>query len=1129
MMAVVRALACSIALVSVLSIGRPATAQHKLATEIVAQLGHTGGVNALAFSPDGRLLASGSDTVRLWDVASGRLLRSIRNPVGGVYDVWFSRDGIRLFAASSGRRVEVLDPSSGEYVKLIELDNNMYHGDPSPDGRLVIASGMGPLEVRDLTTGNLVRKYDFSSSEGGEARASFSPDGKLIVAAHDRTITLWDAGSGRKVRAFEAHPRKTNRVIFSPDGLHLLSHGWTDTLKLWEAASGRLVATFDRPPGGVIPAFVFSPDGRTLAVEGDNNEGSVHIRDARTGKILREMRHSPQALAFSRDGRLLASGSFDGSIKLWDPQSGALLRIISATTSNTYAWDDNKDVNEAKMDEGDARSVAVSPDGRLMATGRGFGGVKVWDATAGRMIADVPGFTSPMQFTPDSRELLAASGQGKGFALLDPASGSVIRTFEGHAKPVLSIAVSADGGRFLSGSADNTIKLWERATGKLLRTLTGHDFFVTGVAFVPGGDQVFSTGPMGGCRIWNIAEKASWMSRIGSLLTRDQIATFACNENRGTNGKAFSLSQDARFLAMGVDDEKAIGNTTIRIYAAETGQPLRDFVKPHKTQVTSLAFSSDGSMLLSGSQDPEIKLWIFEKGNYQALRTVKTFRGHAGDILSLAFMPNDRRFISASQDGTLRLWDIESGSTVLRMMSRRSGEWLALTADGFFDASREPDAMMHIVRGFDVTTIGQVHQSLYNPDLVRETIAGDANGEVREAAKVVNLDKVLASGPAPTVAILPRLEGNRAMGDLVTLQARIIDRGKGIGRVEWRVNGVTAAVAAKPASRGAEITLTQQLALDAGENIVEVVAYNAGDLLASVPARTSITAKDWTGGKKPKLHILAVGINSYVDEGVRRGNDLLRFGPLALAVKDATTLAGDLKRAAMADYASVNVTLALDAQATRANLDRIVDRLAGEVHSRDTFVLFIAAHGASENGRFYVIPQDFQSGSGYLSRDAIGQDRLQDWLSNRIKARRALILLDTCESGALVQGYARSRDGRGADAAVGRLHEATGRPILTAAASGKPALEGYKGHGVFTFALLGALRHGDRSGNGMIELSELVAYVQESVPKLSAELGGAGRAATTGFRASGAGDAPTQSARFGTRGGDFVLTSRLLQ
>ena len=126
------------------------------------------------------------------------------------------------------------------------------------------------------------------------------------------------------------------------------------------------------------------------------------------------------------------------------------------------------------------------------------------------------------------------------------------------------------------------------------------------------------------------------------------------------------------------------------------------------------------------------------------------------------------------------------------------------------------------------------------------------------------------------------------------------------------------------------------------------------------------------------------------------------------------------------------------------------------------FVFFAAAHGKSENGRFYLIPQDYRTdGPGTLADKAIGQDRLQDWFANRIKARRGLILLDTCESGAFVASRASGIDLANSEAALGRLNEATGRPVLTAAAADQAALEGYRGHGVFTYALLDALVNGD--------------------------------------------------------------------
>ena len=163
-----------------------------------------------------------------------------------------------------------------------------------------------------------------------------------------------------------------------------------------------------------------------------------------------------------------------------------------------------------------------------------------------------------------------------------------------------------------------------------------------------------------------------------------------------------------------------------------------------------------------------------------------------------------------------------------------------------------------------------------------------------------------------------------------------------------------------------------------------------------------------------------------------------------------------------------------------------------------------------------------------MAQRAIGQDRLQVWLANRIKAKKAIVLLDTCESGALIAGHLRSRtDAAASEGTVGRMHEATGRPVLTAAAIGQDAIEGQitpagDRQGVFTWALLDALRKADANGNGLIELSELAAYVQTLVPKLAARMGSNGRVISISATAPS-----PQSARFGSHGENFVVLRRI--
>jgi uncharacterized caspase-like protein len=260
----------------------------------------------------------------------------------------------------------------------------------------------------------------------------------------------------------------------------------------------------------------------------------------------------------------------------------------------------------------------------------------------------------------------------------------------------------------------------------------------------------------------------------------------------------------------------------------------------------------------------------------------------------------------------------------------------------------------------------------------------------------------------------------------------------------------------------------------------------------------------------------------------------LVFPPLNLAVKDAVTLSESLKQAARGLYGDVQVTYALNSAATRENLERIIDKAATAIAGRDTVILYAAAHGVSADGRFFLIPQDFDGGPNpsVLPGRAIGQDRIQDWLANRIRAKRAVLLLDTCESGALVEGHLRARtQGSASDAAIGRLHEATGRPVLTAAALGQGASEGRiagsgERHGLFTWAIIEALRNADRNGNGTIELSELVAYVQETVPVLAGGLDGDGRKASAIARSAGTAEAG-QTARYGSHGEDFTLVQKL--
>jgi WD40 repeat protein len=1097
--------------------------------DTVAQMGHAGATKSMALSPDGRLVLTGGNDkmIKLWDAATGRELRSFTGHRGTVDAVAFSPDSRFALSGSDDDTLRLWDVTTGKELRSFAGHRSGVMSIAfSSNGQFAVSGSWDKtVKLWDVAGGKLLRSFD-GHREYVEAVA-FSPDRLTVLSAGvDKTIKLWDVATGTVLRSFDTHRDSVEAVAFSPDGKWALSGSKDKTMKLWEVATGRELRSFQH--GGGVTSVAFSSDGRT-AIAGSSYERIMHadgggtlstsetitLWNLATGEKLRSFgeQREPNAspsigrvtglatrIAVSPDNRLILSDT-GGTMRLWDAATGKPTRLFIGHGFRV-------------------RNVAFSPDGRIGLANLG-GGFKLWNVGTGTELRRFgkTAWGSAVAFTPDGRFVLSGThGDFERQMMDDPAGRTVALSPDGRsalsasgwALTLSDVATGKDvrsfGATDSSADPDNTMKLWDLQTGKELRSFAGHTKWVTSVAFSPDGRFALSGGRDRTVRLWDVA-------------TGGQLRSF---EVAGTGG---NFLHHGIVVAFSPDGKRVLsGNAAaLETWDIATGKLLSRI--PAKSATTS--FSRDGRLAATADFDEPIGLWNLATGEQ-----VRSLSGHTDDVEALAFSPDGRLLLSGGNDGTIRVWAIDSGRELARSMTGVFGEWIVLTPEGFFSGSYRDTDMLAIVRGLEVTTIGQIHQSLFSPDLVREALAGDTGGEVKRAAQLTSLEKVLEAGPAPKVTILAPQTDSSSNSDLVTVRARVTDGGKGVGRIEWRVNNVTAKVMHVPEAVGPIYPVQSTLALDPGKNRIEVLAYERRNLLASQPARATINFDGPADRVKPKLHILAIGINAYVDEGWTPpgSSQKVAFPPLNLAVPDAKAFGAAMQQAGDGLYGEVSVTAAFNADARADNLDRLVDLISTQVAPRDTFVLYAAAHGITKDGRFYLIPQDFQGGDNpeALAKRAIGQDHLQDWVANRIRAKKALILLDTCESGALVSGYTRSRtDAPASEAAMGRLHEATGRPVLTAAASGKPAFEGYKGHGVFTFALIDALHRGDSSGNGMIELSELVAHVQGLVPKLSAEIsGGAAEKGVATIAMRGFRD-DKQSAHFGSTGEDFALVSSL--
>ena len=477
----------------------------------------TPGGMLVALSPDGRTLASGGKTTRLWDVATGKQLRVLRarSAPDTLPDmaVAFSPDGRTL--ATSGRTMRLVNVDTGRTI----WDSGPAYDGPveslafSADGKSLIG-GEGEIMIWDAATGKLVRTLVelgeaapltlcpegrrvivgggntrdyairvFDTSSGAELRRltghtspvtslAFSSDGRLLAAgrhtniARTDTIKLWDLASGQMLRSLNGTRNTVRVVAFSGNGHTLASGGGTTTMGLWDSETGHLVREIgdtDSP----VHIFAYTADGHMLA-SGDP-KGTIRLWDTASGKRVRELSGHARlvdALAFSPDGTLLASGGSDQLVRIWDAATGEEVRTLSGHTNGI-------------------RAVAFSPDGRLLASSGLSQQVILWDVRTGQAVRTLPTFSGPasfvvnsLAFSPDGRLLTAGItpllGEDGGVLLWDVATGKLRSKLPG-ATSAESVAFSGDGRLIAAGGADTNIRLWDAPTGRLLASLLSVD------------------------------------------------------------------------------------------------------------------------------------------------------------------------------------------------------------------------------------------------------------------------------------------------------------------------------------------------------------------------------------------------------------------------------------------------------------------------------------------------------------------------------------------------------------------------------------------------------------------------------------------------------------------------------